>query len=74
MPGEGITGLQGRGRLMVAACIIFVCVLALVLGIVRVWQVGVEYGDRRRMQEWKATAMVADELMAQRQKRKGRAA
>lgn len=59
---------------MIAAFIIAACVLALALGIVRVWQVGVEYGDRRRMQEWKATAMVADELFAQRQKRKGRAA
>lgn len=58
---------------MVAAFIIAACALALALGIVRVWQIGVEYGDRRRMQEWKATAMVADELMAQRQKRKGRA-
>lgn len=59
---------------MIAAFIIAACVLALVLGIVRVWQVGVEYGDRRRIQQWKATAMVADELFAQRQKRKGRAA
>jgi hypothetical protein len=58
---------------MVAAFIIAACALALALGIVRVWQIGVEYGDRRRMQEWKATAMVADELFAQRQKRKGRA-
>ena len=59
---------------MIAAFIIAACVLLLVLGIVRVWQIGVEYGDRRRMQGWKATAMVADELFAQRQKRKGRAA
>lgn len=59
---------------MIAAFIIAACVLALVLGIVRVWQVGVEYGDRRRMQEWKATAMVADELHRRRIERKGRAA
>lgn len=59
---------------MIAAFIIAACVLALVLGIVGVWNAGCAYGDKRRMQEFRAHAMVADELFAQRQKRKGRAA
>lgn len=58
---------------MIAAFIIAACVLALVLGIVGVWNAGCAYGDKRRMQEFRAHAMVADELFAQRQKRKGRA-
>lgn len=59
---------------MIAAFIIAACVLLLVLGIVGVWNAGCAYGDKRRMQEFRAHAMVADELFAQRQKRKGRAA
>lgn len=59
---------------MIAAFIIAACVLLLVLGIVRVWQIGVEYGDKRRMQEFRAHAMVADELHRRRIERKGRAA
>ena len=58
---------------MIAAFIIAACVLALVLGIVRMWQVGVEYGDRRRMQAFRAHAMVADELHKRRIERKRRA-
>ncbi len=58
---------------MIAAFIIAACVLLLVLGIVRVWQIGVEYGDKRRMQEFRAHAMVADELHRRRIERKGRA-
>lgn len=59
---------------MIAAFIIAACVLLLVLGIVGVWNAGCAYGDKRRLQEFRAHAMVADELFAQRQKRKGRAA
>lgn len=59
---------------MIAAFIIAACVLLLVLGIVGVWNAGCAYGYKRRLQEFRAHAMVADELFAQRQKRKGRAA
>lgn len=59
---------------MIAAFIIAACVLLLVLGIDRVWQIAVEYGDKRRMQEFRAHAMVADELHRRRIQRKGRAA
>lgn len=44
--------------------------LLLTLGIVRIFQVGVEYGDRRRLQQFKAHALVADELLAARTRRK----
>ncbi|WP_341725578.1 hypothetical protein [Pseudoxanthomonas putridarboris] len=40
------------------------------LGIVRIWQAGVEYGDRRRLQEFRAHALVADELHRRRIERK----
>ena len=59
---------------MIAAFIISACVLLLFLGIVGVWNAGCAYGDKRRLQQFRAHAMVADELFAQRQKRKGRAA
>jgi len=59
---------------MIAAFIIAACVLLLVLGIVGVWNAGCAYGDKRRLQQFRAHAMVADELFAQRQKRKGRSA
>ncbi|WP_284448363.1 hypothetical protein [Pseudoxanthomonas mexicana] len=59
---------------MIAAFIIAACVLALVLGIVGVWNAGCAYGDKRRLQEFRAHAMVADELHRRRIERKGRAA
>lgn len=46
------------------------CLFLLTLGIVRVWQAGVEYGDRRRLLRFKAHAMVADELHAARLRRR----
>lgn len=47
-------------------------VLALTFGIIGVWHAGCAYGDKRRLQEFKAHAMVADELHRARAIRKGR--
>lgn len=49
-------------------------VLALTFGIIGVWNAGCAYGDKRRLQEFKAHAMVADELHRARARRKGGAA
>lgn len=50
--------------------LLFACLLAIIFGIVAVFNAGVRYGDAKRLQEFKAHAMVADELFAQRIKRK----
>ena len=49
-------------------------ILAIIFGIVGIWHAGCAYGDKRRLQEFKAHAMVADELHRRRIERKGRAA
>lgn len=49
-------------------------ILAIIFGIVGIWNAGCAYGDKRRLQEFKSHAMVADELHRRRIERKGRAA
>lgn len=55
---------------MSAAFVIVACVLAILFGIVGVWNAGCAYGDRRRLQQFKAHAMLADELHRARLRRK----
>lgn len=54
--------------------LLFACLLAIVFGIVGAWNAGVKYGDAKRLQAFKAHAMVADELHRARARRKAGAA
>ncbi|WP_394694855.1 hypothetical protein [Pseudoxanthomonas japonensis] len=54
--------------------LIFAALLAITFGIVGVWNAGVKYGDAKRLQAFKAHAMVADELHRARARRKAGAA
>lgn len=51
--------------------LLFACLLAIVFGIVGAFRAGERYGDAKRLQQFKAHAMVADELLRQRARRKG---
>ena len=50
--------------------LLFASLLAIVFGIVGAFNAGVRYGDAKRLQQFKAHAMVADELLRQRARRK----
>lgn len=47
---------------MSALFLAVVAILALIFGIVGVWNAGVRYGDAKRLQAFKAHALVADEM------------
>lgn len=50
--------------------LLFASLLAIVFGIVGAFNVGVRYGDAKRLQAFKAHAMLADELHRARARRK----
>lgn len=53
--------------------LLFACLLSIVFGIVGAFNAGVRYGDAKRLQAFKAHAMVADELHRARLRRKAAA-
>jgi len=54
--------------------LLFAALLAITFGAIGIFHAGVQYGDAKRLQEFKAHAMVADELHRARLRRKAGAA
>ena len=50
--------------------LLFACLLAIIFGIIGAFNAGVRYGDSKRLQQFRAHAMVADELHRARLRRK----